>query len=134
MAGPQPEDQEERRYREHPEARRDIGREFFRQPPHDRRHHEEQGEEAEEDDRRGDRRAALVDIAHTAASLACSARISSSRRRWLPSSPKFSGASQASKACFRSGHSPSIIENQAVSRLVPFEIMCWRKTPSKLKP
>ena len=32
------------------------------------------------------------------------------------------------------GHSLSSIANQAVSRLRPLTIMCWRKMPSKVKP
>ena len=48
----------------------------------------------------------------------------------LPSVSKFSGASQRSKLCLRSGHSLSSIENQASSRLRPLAIKCWRNVPS----
>ena len=46
------------------------------------------------------------------------------------SAVKFSGASQRSKAALRAGQSPSSMANQAVSRLRPLTIMCWRKIPS----
>lgn len=39
--------------------------------------------------------------------------------RCRPSASKFAGASQRSKAARSRGHSPSMIENQAVSRLRP---------------
>ena len=42
-----------------------------------------------------------------------------SRRRWRPSASKLAGSSQRSNACFSAGHSPSMIENQTVSRLRP---------------
>src|SRR5690606_23020916 len=71
--------------------------------------------------------------AHAAAPL-ISARMSSSRRFCFPSTSKFSGNSHCSKAAFSRGHSRSIIENHAVSRLAPLEITCWRKTPSNVKP
>ena len=50
------------------------------------------------------------------------------RRRSSPSS------SHASKPARTAGHSPSRIEYHAVSRLTPLTIMCWRKTPSNVKP
>ena len=53
---------------------------------------------------------------------------------WFPSGSKFVGLSHSSNACFRSGHSVSSIENQAVSRFFSFTIMCWRKIPSNVKP
>ena len=56
------------------------------------------------------------------------------RARWLPASSKLAGSSQRSQARRRAGHSPSRIEYQAVSRFSPFTTMCWRNTPSKVKP
>ena len=55
--------------------------------------------------------------------------ISDNRRRWRPSA-KFAGSSQAFQAARRAGHSPSRMENQAVSRLRPFTTAAWRWTPS----
>ena len=54
--------------------------------------------------------------------------------RWRPSASKFAGSSHASKAAPTAGHSPSSSEYQAVSRLRSLTSMCWRKTPSKVKP
>src|SRR5216684_193494 len=53
---------------------------------------------------------------------------------WRPAGSKLEGASHCSKFARRKGHSESNVENQAVSRLRPLMIMCWRKTPSKTKP
>src|SRR5262249_8240765 len=47
-----------------------------------------------------------------------------------PARSEVSGASPRSNVALRTGHSLSSIENQAVSRLRPLTIMCWRKTPS----
>ena len=47
-----------------------------------------------------------------------------------PSSSKFPSSSQRSYSARIAGHSPSIIEYQAVSRLSPFTIRSCRKTPS----
>ena len=52
----------------------------------------------------------------------------------MPAASKFDGSSQASNARRAAGHSPSRSEYQAVSRLRPLTIMCWRKTPSKVNP
>src|ERR1700692_3659990 len=51
-----------------------------------------------------------------------------------PAGSKLDVASHRSKFARRKGHSESNMENQAVSRLRPLMIMCWRKTPSKTKP
>ena len=51
-------------------------------------------------------------------------RRSASACRCVPWSSKLSGASQRSNAVWIVGHSPSVIENQAVSRLRPLTIMC----------
>src|ERR1043166_6796624 len=48
----------------------------------------------------------------------------------LPCALKFSGAGQRSDAALRAGHSPSSIENHAVSRFCPLTTMCWRNSPS----
>src|SRR5450759_2397771 len=66
--------------------------------------------------------------------FATPSRISDSERRCCPSSSKLSGDSHASNAARTPGHSPSTIENQAVSRLRPLTTMCWRKTPSNTNP
>ena len=50
--------------------------------------------------------------------------------RCRPSLSKFSDASQRSKLHLRSGHSPSSMEYQALSRLRPLAIMYWRNVPS----
>src|SRR5262249_11503743 len=52
------------------------------------------------------------------------------RTLFLASGPEIVRGSQRSKLALRAGHSPSSIENQAVSRLRPLTIMCWRKMPS----
>src|SRR5207248_6407933 len=66
------------------------------------------------------------------------ARIPSRRsardRRCRPAASKFSLASQASKAARQAGHSESMIENQAVSRLRPLSTRWCRKRPSNVKP
>ena len=46
-----------------------------------------------------------------------------------PAPSKLSGVSQRSYAALRAGHSLSSIANQAVSRLRPLTIMCWRNIP-----
>ena len=57
------------------------------------------------------------------------------RLRWRPSASKFVRAQPGLERRARAaGHSPSSSENQAVSRLRPLTIMCWRKTPSNVKP
>src|SRR6266849_1563601 len=61
-------------------------------------------------------------------------RTSARDRRCPPFGSKFSGASHASNAARTAGHSPSMIENQAVSRLRPFTTMCCRNTPSYVNP
>jgi hypothetical protein len=43
-------------------------------------------------------------------------------------------SSQRSNASLIPGHSLSVIENQAVSRLRPLTMSAWRKTPSNRKP
>ena len=48
-------------------------------------------------------------------------RISARPARCCPSSSKLAGSSHCSNAARAAGHSPSRIENQAVSRLRPFE-------------
>ena len=55
---------------------------------------------------------------------------SSSRRFCRLLASKLSTASQASKASRIAGHSLSMMENQAVSRLRPLIIMFWRNNPS----
>src|ERR1700733_8812342 len=52
----------------------------------------------------------------------------------LPAKSKLDGVSQRSMFARRKGQSESNMANQAVSRLRPLMIMCWRKTPSKSKP
>ena len=47
--------------------------------------------------------------------------------------PRTQLSSRSSEAFF-SGQSESSIANQAVSRLRPLRTMCWRNTPSKVKP
>src|SRR5439155_10158523 len=54
--------------------------------------------------------------------------------RWRPAPSKLSDASQRSKAALRAGHSLSSVEYQAVSRLWPLTVVCWREMPSNLKP
>src|SRR6266550_81439 len=67
-------------------------------------------------------------------SLTIAARMVDSDWRCRPSLLKFCGESHASNAARRAGHSASVIEYQAVSRLRPLTTMCWRNTPSKVKP
>ena len=67
--------------------------------------------------------------ARSSCSTPTSAASADGRRR--RSSP---AAASASNAARTAGHSPSTIENQAVSRLRPLTIMCWRNTPSNVKP
>jgi hypothetical protein len=62
--------------------------------------------------------------------LAAPARSAANDARWAPEASKFAGASHASNAARAVGHSPSSIENHAVSRLRPLTIMCWRNVPS----
>ena len=54
--------------------------------------------------------------------------------RCRPPASKFAGSSQVSHAGRRQVQSPSVIANQAVSRLRPLTIMCCRNTPSNVKP
>src|SRR5690606_13726570 len=61
--------------------------------------------------------------------------ISSLNRRFcFPLLSKLSSANHCKNPCSRCGHSLSIIENQAVSRLRFFTTVAWRKIPSKVKP
>ena len=62
------------------------------------------------------------------------ARQSPSRSTCRPSASKFSGRSHASKPRRSAGHSPSMIENHAVSRLRPLATAAWRKIPSNWNP
>ncbi len=57
-----------------------------------------------------------------------------SGRRCVPPASKLSGASQASNAALRAGHSASVIENHVVSRLRCLYTMACRNNPSKVKP
>src|SRR5690606_39537438 len=95
---------------------------------HDRGHEVEAGSEHCEDDRGGKDRVSTIAVGHQ------SPRNCSRRRRCRPASSKLAGSSHWSNATFAAGHSRSSIENQAVSRLRPLTIMCWRKTPSNFMP
>ena len=57
-----------------------------------------------------------------------------SARRCRPSASKFAGSSHACHAGRRQPQSPSVIANQAVSRLRPLTTECCRNTPSNEKP
>src|SRR5690606_6056095 len=100
------------------------------EPNHDRRHVIADHTEEDEDERRGQRRVAGLAVHQSAPP----ARKSSSRRFCRPSASKFSGSSHVSKAARSAGQSLSTMANQAVSRLWPLTTMCWRNTPSKVKP
>src|SRR3546814_10125927 len=54
--------------------------------------------------------------------------------RCRPSASKFAGSSHRVNAAFSTGHPPSTIENQAVSRLRPLYMVACRNSPSYWKP
>jgi hypothetical protein len=57
-----------------------------------------------------------------------------SGRSCLPSMSKLEASSQAIYTPWIGGHSSSVIEYQAVSRLHPLQWFALRKTPSNVKP
>ena len=89
----------------------------------------------------GDRRLVRKNIAAAPAAAGIAVSRAGERRSGsgeprpgLPPPSKFAGSSQRSNAALIRGHSRSVIENQAVSRLRPLTTSAWRKIPSKRNP
>src|SRR5690348_13116374 len=136
VSSPEPEDTEEAEQQRCADDR-SQNRGIAAYPQHERRQEIDDGHYADQNSGGGDRLRFCFRCHATSSAAdpaAISARMSSRRRFCVPSGPKFSGESQASNAALTTGHSPSMIENHAVSRLAPREMTCWRNTPSKVKP
>ena len=85
----------------------------------------------------GDRRSARRRALDGRGGIASALRVGERRQPVaLPSvgGRNWPGSSQRSNAALSAGHSPSVIENQAVSRLWPLTTSACRKMPSKRKP
>src|SRR2546421_1773283 len=78
--------------------------------------------------------AGLERMARESISYGVPAHIADNDLTCRPRSSKFAGANHRSSRAFRMGHSASVIEYHAVSRLRPLTIMCWRKMPSNVNP
>ncbi len=75
-----------------------------------------------------------VQVVDSEAQASLDPRMAASARLCRPASSKFPGFNHRAKPRFTAGHSVSSMAYQAVSRLRPFTIICWRNTPSKVKP